>query len=371
MSYNQERQALKKLLKEKTGKDWRVFERYGDTVIMSANDRLVDHFRNPQWNGDIRSSVKAYTEIAPRPGDKGYYMPESDCVELAKLLWVDTVHMQGYSFHAYQTDTIMKRIHFEPSSSQYKGYTITEYKPDHFTAYLQGEPKMSSDELAEVQRMIDRQLFYNERAKSIRKNKDIEPLCLEQTCEQAYYCFAKFPRINKQDWIIEYHDQLAEGEKAYHLERVRVCSIVWLEDEDYLIFCDNLMNSRSWLDGLGGTESLEPSLQDIPLGSMTRQQIEHFRQTAYVLGILVVNQSGTASIIVNPEGRSYACYLGFEIVDQEDGVYLASTFLPQPDQTINLLSNLLSNGKPIISSSKAVPNDPSSALPDSDALTPF
>jgi hypothetical protein len=69
--------------------------------------------------------------------------------------------------------------------------------------------------------------------------------------EADLFITAKFARLNKNDTIEEYRDQVAE--KRFYLERCKVTHSVRMNAEEYAEFTHALLTDREWLAGLGGT----------------------------------------------------------------------------------------------------------------------
>lgn len=118
---------------------------------------------------------------------------------------------------------------------------------------------------------------------------------------------AKFAIINKNDTIAEYRELVAKGQ--FRLERCKVTESVRLSAEEYQDFTDTLLTDREWLTGKGGHDSTAdlPSVDSFWQYSEEQQKV--WKEHAYRL-VLAVSAPDRATIYVDPQGYTYARYVG-------------------------------------------------------------
>jgi hypothetical protein len=138
-----------------------------------------------------------------------------------------------------------------------------------------------------------------------------------------------FPKLNKNDTLEEYTEQL----EAEHFDKVKasVTKVIKLTDSDYDLFTNNLLTSFDWLDGEGGTDSTAnlPDVESFYKYSEADQK--YWKSEAYTLCVLVY-ASDRDAILVDPQGYTYARYVGF--MDQQ----VAAKYLPKQIKATKKLS---------------------------------
>lgn len=140
----------------------------------------------------------------------------------------------------------------------------------------------------------------------------------------------KFPSLNKNQRIDEYLDQL----ETTKTERTAINRVVQLTDEDYDLFTQDLLDDQEWLSGMGGSESTAPLRKVSDLEEYTKAEMQLWIDECYHLSILVYAPNRSA-ILVNPEGSTYARYVGFI----EEG--LADHYLPKKLSTAQAVSEII------------------------------
>ena len=129
----------------------------------------------------------------------------------------------------------------------------------------------------------------------------------------------KFPSLNKNQRLEDYIDQLEETE----MYRAAINRVVQLTDEDYDLWTNDLLDDQEWLAGMGGSGSIAPlrQVQDW-FNDYTDAEQKLWIAEAYNLSVLVYAPTRSA-LLVDPQGRNYAAYIGFI----EEG--LADRYLPK------------------------------------------
>lgn len=120
---------------------------------------------------------------------------------------------------------------------------------------------------------------------------------------------AQFANLNKNCTLDEYQNECDKGKFRYG--RVQVTHEVNLSHEQFRAFCENLMTSFPWLDGLGGTDSdyQTAAQSDVEWCNLPRDEKDKWRAQSYTLGVLVTRPDGYA-IVVDPQGHDYARCVG-------------------------------------------------------------
>ena len=118
---------------------------------------------------------------------------------------------------------------------------------------------------------------------------------------------AKFAKLNKNNTVAEYRQEIAKGE--YRIDDCKVTHTAILSDADYELFANTLLTDYDWLSGLGGSAvDMEPE----PTGDFyewSPAQQEEFRSNSYRLVVAVISPKRT-TLYVDPQGYQYARYVG-------------------------------------------------------------
>lgn len=129
---------------------------------------------------------------------------------------------------------------------------------------------------------------------------------------------AKFAKHNKQGTVREYRAQInkrypiADSDYPnYYVEKCKVTHTVYLPEQAYDLFAENLLEDRDWLKGKGGHESNDPALpaDGSNFFDWTEEQQKLFRRTCYRLVVAVV-ANNRDTLYIDPQGHSYARYVG-------------------------------------------------------------
>jgi len=126
----------------------------------------------------------------------------------------------------------------------------------------------------------------------------------------------KFSELNKNSTISEYRRQLQNG---YETCQVRIDEIMLFTGADYRVFCNNFLTDFDWLAGKGGYSSdyspVDANGQTLSheklFGGAYPDELEAWKKEFYTIGILCINADNNEMIVVDPEGHSYARYVGF------------------------------------------------------------
>lgn len=115
----------------------------------------------------------------------------------------------------------------------------------------------------------------------------------------------KFAKLNKNNTVAEYQQEIAKGE--YRVDDCKVTHTAILSNEDYDVFANTLLTDYEWLEGMGGTEA------DIELEGdfweWTEAQRDEFRKNSYRLVVAVIAPK-RRTLYVDPQGYQYARYVG-------------------------------------------------------------
>ena len=125
------------------------------------------------------------------------------------------------------------------------------------------------------------------------------------------------PNLNKCCWISEYSEQMEKGE--YKEVQGKITHRAQLTTEQYDILADNLLSSLPWLAGKGGTDSTAdlPGTEDLDFFQLTPEQQDAWRAGAFSL-FVAVSAPGRETLYLDPQGGSYARYVGFAVIPSLD-----------------------------------------------------
>lgn len=134
----------------------------------------------------------------------------------------------------------------------------------------------------------------------------IRPIAIATPKKDIFVSGVKFPKLNKQNTLAEYQEQLSSPDD-YNTEKVKVVKIVQLSPEAWDTFSQNLLEGFDWLAGEGGSETYE----DLPADPQrwTDAQWDIYRSTCHTLAV-AVRADNRPVIYANPEGHEYARYVG-------------------------------------------------------------
>lgn len=272
---------IKTALKRRSGKAWSVAgdrgTAWGWICISAPKDRRVNSAANPAYVDPWETPDEpSYLEVTPAPGKEGHYMTRADCQELADLLGLERpVHYQGLSFDSNDWKFYLDRAE--------NGAPAPEPAP-------QPEPE---PELRWVVAEPDRSL--------------IQPM-LTDVAAANLYVTAKFARLNKNNTLAEYRREVAEGPDSYHVERCKVTEIAALTDDGFDAFGNCLLDNFAWIAGKGGSNA-NGDWPDVDFWKMTEAQQAAWIAASYRL-VIAVTAPNRDTVYVNPEGHSYARYVG-------------------------------------------------------------
>lgn len=117
---------------------------------------------------------------------------------------------------------------------------------------------------------------------------------------------AKFCTLKCSD-LKDVVEAMREGYVSF--DRYEVVETVKLTPHEFDDLINNLMHDRSYLKGKGGCDSDTPPQTDKPWTHWGKEEWEEFRRGVYRLVVKVTD--GKREILVDPEGYSYARYVGF------------------------------------------------------------
>ena len=135
------------------------------------------------------------------------------------------------------------------------------------------------------------------------QSTEIKPLSIVKT---KFMINAKFPSLNKQN---NFDRDYAPQMEATQIKKVEIQEIITLTNVDFAFFKTSLMDSHSWLDGKGGTDSTFNTDHVDYFWSLTEDEKQQYIRGAYNLPVMVQNENGE-NILVDPQGYKYARYCG-------------------------------------------------------------
>lgn len=316
----------------------------GRTTHFTIRDATVDYnavkdfseecesVRRCEYSGEILSGGNTYvrlhvTEEVERRWAHPLVQPIKD--SYARLEHSNGLTIDGYDVTVWGSRSGDNRFHVTGSGSGPDGLTSYEPTEDGFqraayAAYmiLQRQKRDFAELADKAGAVIDAVVHGQD-----EKPKD-EPMELHQVIEEVCYdkrVQAKFPKLNKNDTLEEYRE-LCQNPDDYTVETVQIVKVLTFTREEWNVLVNSLLTSRGFFDGEGGSGSdYHPGRDwDESYWSLERDEQQEWIKQSYVLGLLC--QCGGRQIIVNPEGYSYARYVGFptEPVEMAEIGYIRS-----------------------------------------------
>ena len=304
---------IKAALKNKTGRAFSVTSGYHYITIQALPRNRVEYDENPEWTLESHSNVP-YHFSSDR---KGNYTSDVDCMAIAMAMGkLKPVHFQGFSFKTVQLKTY-----------------VQQFETEHFSDIPEGEDiglwsfKQSLGEYCNITNnsggVVD--YYYNEKGEQVEvilqysprpqepvfvpEDNSVNPVVFSETKTDLFLEGIRFPKLNKNDSIADYREQL-DNENDYHVNRVKVTHSCFLSTSDYNKFVSHLLDNQDWLAGLGGASS-DADLRDVEFfHEYTDEEQDAWRSKMYIKAI-AVSAPGCNTIYVNPEGFGYARYVGF------------------------------------------------------------
>jgi len=178
--------------------------------------------------------------------------------------------------------------------------------------------------------------FKPEQEKVLDTEEIITPSNIYSLAEPIYIK-GKFPTLNKQDWLEEYLNQTESN-----IVRVQISEIIELTPVDYETFTHSLLEHREWLDDKGGNNSTYETKYDDMI-SLRNDEEEYKKWLNEIYTIAVVVTNGSDYVLVDPQGYSYARYVGFGVNTTLDDIL--NTIKPETE-TSNLIQFPIATPEP-------------------------
>lgn len=275
---NDTTKTIKQALKNRSGKDWSVTggrgTGWGWLRIEAPKARRVRHLPNPEYVNpwETPDTPAWFEEPAVGAEAEFGYMSREDCQELADLLGFDRpVHHQGHSISPDEWEFIVERaLNDKPA------------------------PEPEADPIVWIVADPDHSL--------------IQPVLTDISAANLFVT-ARFAKLNKNCSLAEYQHEVGKGKDSYRDERCKVTEIAALTDEGFDAFADSLLDPFEWLAGKGGSDAPGEWPQVNSWSDLSDAQQTLWRKTCYNL-VVAVTAPNRETIYVNPEGHSYARYVG-------------------------------------------------------------
>lgn len=134
----------------------------------------------------------------------------------------------------------------------------------------------------------------------------ITPISIEDVVIQNIKIEGTFASLNKNDTIEQYIEEVQVDNFS---ETCLINEIITLSITDYENFTHNFLTSQSWLDNKGGHNS-DYVTDKTEMYQFTETELKEWRKLSYC-NCIMIKAEGKDSILINPEGYSYARYVGF------------------------------------------------------------
>ena len=129
-----------------------------------------------------------------------------------------------------------------------------------------------------------------------------------------YMVTAKTPQLNKNNTIAEYIKQLKS--RNYTIEKYQICYEMKLNNKDWNTLMMSLLTNRECFKGKGGTSSSYNPGFEIntfkDFAKMNDLQSKLWRKNSFRDDCILV-KCGWNSIVIDPQGYSYARYVGLDV----------------------------------------------------------
>ena len=178
--------------------------------------------------------------------------------------------------------------------------------------FEKAEEERKEKEYQEYQKeQEEKEKQYQERMEQEKKeieiiNKSVKVIDLEEN-KKYFVIGSQFAHLNKNNTLDQYKEEVEKGE--YSLENVKITKEVHFQSEEALEYFSNLLlKDFTWLEGTGGSYT-----DDVRINSMTDyyNMTEEERKTVIWTTVgVAIYFNNQLQYIVNPEGHSYARYVG-------------------------------------------------------------
>jgi len=148
---------------------------------------------------------------------------------------------------------------------------------------------------------------------------------------EPYFVHAACARLNKNSHLAEYSKQVSNGDYQTQLYQVRWH--VQLTSSQYKVLADgNLLTDFDWLAGKGGSDSTTALREVDDWFDYTEAEQEQWRNGAYDICLLVMSPIGR--MVIDPQGYTYARYVGIDITPVEATETIPEAIAPQIEPEI-------------------------------------
>jgi len=153
---------------------------------------------------------------------------------------------------------------------------------------------------------------------------------------EPYFVHAARARLNKNSHLAEYSKQVSNGD--YQTQLYQVQWHVQLTSSQYKVLADgNLLTDFDWLAGKGGSDSTTAPRGGVDdwADDYTEAEQEQWRKGAYDICLLVMSPIGR--MVIDPEGHTYARYVGIDITPVEATETIPEAIAPQIEPELTSL----------------------------------
>lgn len=172
-----------------------------------------------------------------------------------------------------------------------------EQKEIKYQEYLKKQEQRNK----EYQERIEQE---QQEVETINNNIDIKEL---EENKQYYVLDAKFAKLNKNNTIEEYEEEVAKD--SYNLEDIKISKEVHFKNADSLEYFSNLLlNNFDFLDGTGGSNTDDKRVNSMAdYRNMSKEEQKTVKWYREGIAIYINNK---LQFVVDAQGYSYARYVG-------------------------------------------------------------
>lgn len=140
----------------------------------------------------------------------------------------------------------------------------------------------------------------------INNNVEVKPLTEH---EQYFVIGSQFAKLNKNQTLNQYKEEIAEGENNYYLETVKVQKELHFTTQEALdYFSNHFLTDFDFLEHEGGSFTDDQRIQTMTdYNNMTKEERETVKFNLYGVAVYYNNE---LQFVIDPQGYSYARYVG-------------------------------------------------------------
>ena len=219
-------------------------------------------------------------------------------------------------YGTYSPNNIISYCDYEETENSREISELFMQKKEEFD---KAEQKRLEIEFAEEEKKREEQRKEQEKLEKIRKEnlEKIESQVVVEDVEGFFITNLLSASINKLDSVHEYMERLSEDASRTDRVDAKVTRKVFMDNETYELFSNQLLDDFSFLEKMGGSNTEDNRLQSITdWNMMSKEERETVKwYSDKCVGIYADNE---LKMVVDPQGYSYARYVFFPDSETEN-----------------------------------------------------